>query len=323
MTALHGKSHTPRASRPNPNHLDWLRVHWPLPLQRPSVSIVIPTRDRVDLLRTCVRGLLERTDYDNFEIVIADNDSREAANAAFFDELAGLPNVRVLPIGGEFNYSRINNEAIRQCTSDIIVLLNNDIDVINSDWLTEMVSHAVRPDVGAVGAKLLYADGTIQHAGVILGIGSFDDEGGIAGHFGVGAGQTQPGYFGQYILTREVSAVTAACLAVRREVYEAVGGLNEADLAVAFNDVDLCLRIRSRDCGTSGRRSRNSITTSRSPAATTSRARRPRVSGASANTWRPVGGHSFATTPSTTRTSTAAATISTWQTTTGLRSRGS
>lgn len=243
MTARYGKAPTPRATA-NPYHADWLRVYWPLPLERPSVSIVIPTRDRADLLRTCVRGLLERTDYDNFEIVIADNDSRESATEALFEELAAHSNVRILRIGGAFNYSRINNEAVRQCASEIIVLLNNDIDVIDAGWLSEMVSHAIRSDVGAVGAKLLYADRTIQHAGVVLGVGSYDSEGGIAGHFGVGDDSTHLGYFGQYILTREVSAVTAACLALRRETFEAVGGLNETDLKVAFNDVDLCLRIR-------------------------------------------------------------------------------
>jgi GT2 family glycosyltransferase len=152
--------------------------------------------------------------------------------------------VRVLPFAGEFNYSAINNGAVRQATGEVVVLLNNDTIVIGADWLREMISQVMRPKVGAVGAKLLYADDTVQHAGVALGIGSFDDGPGVAGHFGYRNTRHDPGYFGQNALIRELSACTGACLALRREVYQEVGGLDEEHLPVAYNDVDLCIRLR-------------------------------------------------------------------------------
>ncbi|WP_168990364.1 glycosyltransferase family 2 protein [Aureimonas flava] len=245
LKGLLGPAPTPRVVT-NPLNPDCLRTLWPLPSPRPSVSVVIPTRDRADLLATCVRGLRERTDYDDFEIVIVDNESREPETHELFAQLRQAANVRIMEIPGPFNYSRLNNLAVAECSSEIIVLLNNDIDVIGADWLSELVSLAIRPDVGAVGAKLLYANDEVQHAGVIMGIGQFNEDGGIAGHAGMSANRNDNGYFGQYILTREMSAVTGACLAMRRETFDSVGGLNEIDLPVAFNDVDLCLRIRER-----------------------------------------------------------------------------
>lgn len=128
----------------------------------------------------------------------------------------------------------------------MLVFLNNDTGIMNPDWLKEMVSLTLKPDVGCVGAKLFYGNDTIQHAGVALGIGNFDGSAGIAGHYGMGAHNSDLGYFGAYALTREVTSVTAACLAVRKEVFEAVGGLDEENLPVAFNDIDLCLRIREK-----------------------------------------------------------------------------
>ena len=150
------------------------------------------------------------------------------------------PRVRILRHPGDFNYAAINNRAVQEARGDIVVLLNNDVDVISSLWLEEMVSHALRPEVGAVGAKLLYPDGRVQHAGVVLGVGHG------AGHFFHLAPRDDVGYFGFLALTRRVSAVTAACMALRRSVYLDVGGLDEADFPVAFNDVDLCLRIGER-----------------------------------------------------------------------------
>lgn len=219
------------------------RIHFPIPEPAPKVSILIPTRDRADLLETCIDGVLQRTSYSNFEILVADNGSVEEATSHLFRKLEREPNVRVLALPGPFNYSRLNNQAALEASGQIILLLNNDVDVIAPGWLSEMVSHAIRPEVGAVGAKLFYKDNTIQHAGVVLGMGW---PGGIAGHFGVGAPRYEAGLLGGLALLRSVSAVTGACLAVRRELFNAVGGLDEANLAVAYNDVDFCLRLRER-----------------------------------------------------------------------------
>ena len=230
---------------PMPRHVGWHKVTWALPDPWPRVSLIVPTRDRADLLVRCLGGLLHRTDYPDFEVLIVDNDSIDTATLSLFRMLEKDPRVRVLPMPGPFNYSAFNNAAVRAATGDVLVMLNNDVDVIGSGWLKEMVSHAVRPDVGAVGAKLIYGDGRIQHAGVVLGVGEHDAGPGVAGHFGHYAAADEAGYLGQLVLIREVSAVTGACLAFRRAVFVAVGGLNETDLPVAFNDVDFCLRIRA------------------------------------------------------------------------------
>ncbi|GHD07621.1 hypothetical protein GCM10016234_06220 [Tianweitania populi] len=228
----------------NPHVPSWNRIEWPLPSPAPLVSVIIPTRDRAQLVQQCVEGLLHRTDYDNIEIIIVDNGSVEDETLSLFGRLTKDLRVRVLRIDGAFNYSALNNEAAREAKGDVLLLLNNDIDVMHEGWLREMVSLAVRKDVGAVGAKLYYPDDRIQHAGVRLGAGHFDGETGVAGHVGHGKGPKYPGYFGQLMLVRDVGAVTAACLAIRRSVFLEVGGLNETDLKVAFNDVDLCLRVR-------------------------------------------------------------------------------
>lgn len=223
------------------------RVIWPLPDPAPLVTLIVPTRDHLDLISRCVAGILHRTDYPAIELLILDHDSQDPATLAFLEHLkAKDERVRILRVSGPFNYSAMNNRALREARGAVVVLLNNDIDVIGPGWLREMVSHALRPDVGAVGAKLLYEDGLIQHAGVVLGVGMHAGGPGVAGHFGHGADRRDIGYFGQYTVTREVSAVTGACMALRREVYDAVGGLDEINLPVSFNDVDLCLRIRRR-----------------------------------------------------------------------------
>ena len=223
----------------------WSRVRWPLPPQPPRVSLIIPTRDQAELLSRCVSGLLHRTNYPDLELLIVDNDSREPRTSELFDRLLRDTRVRILQSPGEFNYSAINNNAVREATGEIIVLLNNDTDVIDGDWLRELVSIAVRPDVGAVGAKLIFADGRIQHAGVVLGVGNHAGGPGVAGHFGLSVNRNEIGYSGQLALTREVSAVTGACLAVRKDIFTAAGGLDAEHLPVSFNDVDLCLRIRT------------------------------------------------------------------------------
>jgi GT2 family glycosyltransferase len=220
----------------------WLRVRRPLPSPAPLVSILVPTRDRAELVAQVAQGVLEQTDYTPFELLIIDNGSEKPETLALFARLAADPRVRIVPAPMPFNYSALINLGVREAKGEIILQLNNDISVIHPDWLSELVSHAVRPEVGAVGAKLLYPTGDVQHAGVVLGVGG--DEQRVAGHAHHHALGTSTGYQGSLTLVRNVSAVTAACMAMRKAVYEEVGGMDEADLAVAFNDVDLCLKIR-------------------------------------------------------------------------------
>ncbi len=203
----------------------------------PSVTLLIPTRDRVDLLKQCIDSIIERTTYENYEIVVLDNGSVEPETQAYLAKVTQRPNVRVLAYDAPFNYSKINNFGAKHSSGQVIGLLNNDIEVISPGWLTEMVSHAMRKEIGVVGAMLYYPNDTIQHAGVVLGIG------GVAGHSYVGVPRNYPGDKFRAKLVQNVSAVTAACAVVRREVFEAVGGLDEA-IVVAFNDVDFCIRVR-------------------------------------------------------------------------------
>jgi len=221
----------------------WLRVRRPLPHPKPPVSIIVPTRDRADLVAQAADGVLNKTAYAPLELLIVDNGSEEPATLALFERLRTDPRVRIMPAPGPFNFSALNNRAVSEAKGEVLVLLNNDISMIGPDWLDEMVSHAIRPTVGAVGAKLYYPDGTLQHAGVVLGVGDVPQK--VAGHLYAGAGSNHAGYQGHLRLARNVSAVTAACLAIRKEVYDSVGGMDEEYLAVAFNDVDLCLKVRA------------------------------------------------------------------------------
>jgi O-antigen biosynthesis protein len=215
----------------------WSRVIRPVPLPAPLVSLIVPTRDRADLLGRCVEGLLDRTDYPAIEVLVVDHASELQETFDLLDKLRLDPRVRIIRYEGAFNYSAINNMAVAEAKGVIIGLINNDIDVINRDWLTEMVSLSVMPGVGAVGAKLLYPDNRVQHAGIVLGVG------GVANPFNHLLPRWAPGYFGRNLLTSSVSAVTGACMIFLKSVFEEVGGLNEADLAVAFNDIDLCLKL--------------------------------------------------------------------------------
>ena len=214
------------------------RVSHPLPAKSPLVTIIIPTRDKVEILKKCIESIQQKTDYPNWEMLVIDNGSIEPATLEYFRELKEDCRIRVLAYGKPFNYSAINNFAARQAKGDVLALLNNDLEVIAPQWLGEMVSHAIRPEIGAVGAKLLYPDGTVQHAGVVLGIG------GVAGHVHRYLPSDDPGYCYRASVTQNLSAVTGACMLVRKAAYWQVGGLNEASLAVAFNDIDFCLKLR-------------------------------------------------------------------------------
>jgi GT2 family glycosyltransferase len=224
-------------------HQGYYRVHWPLPDRPPRVSVIIPTRDRLDLLRTAVESILGKTTYPDFEVVVVDNGSAEPATLDYLRALAQRPHARVLRDGLPYSFAGLNNRAVRQTDAPLLAFVNNDIEVITPEWLSEMAAHALRPDIGAVGAKLYYPDGTIQHAGIVVGIG------GLAGHPHLGLARGAPGYFGRAAVTQRFSAVTAACLVMRRDVFDQMGGFDEAAFAVAFNDVDLGLRLNAAGYG--------------------------------------------------------------------------
>ncbi len=217
----------------------YYRVCWPLPEPAPKVSLIVPTRDRVDLLRLCVESVFAGSGYQNFELVVVDNQSSDPATLEYLDQLRQRDRIRVLVYDAPFNYSAINNWAAAQCDGVVLGLLNNDVEVIGRQWLDELVAQAIRPQVGVVGAMLYYPDCTIQHAGVILGLG------GVAAHAYAHRPQGYPGHGGRALVAQNLSAVTGACLFVRRDVYMDVGGLDEG-LAVAFNDIDFCLRVTAR-----------------------------------------------------------------------------
>jgi len=215
----------------------YTKIDYAVPDPAPLVSIVIPTRDGRALLSNCITSLLDITAYKNFEIIIVDNGSTEPATFEYFESISNLPNVRILRDDSPFNYSALNNRAVEIAQGEFICLMNNDIEAIHPEWLTEMVGIGLQPDVGAVGARLWYPDDRLQHGGVILGIG------GVAGHAHHLLKPEESGYFSRAVLAQDLSAVTAACLLVRTRVYREVGGLDE-QLAVAFNDVDFCIRVR-------------------------------------------------------------------------------
>jgi GT2 family glycosyltransferase len=207
--------------------------------EAPLVSIIVPTRDRAGLLQRCADGVLNRTAYPHLELIIADNDSREQRTRRLLARLGADPRVRVLAAPGAFNWSAINNRAVEAARGEVLVLLNNDIEVIDPNWLQAIVSLLRQPGVGIVGAKLVYPNGTIQHAGIVLG------PAGAASHLWRGAPSNEKGYHGDLLYPRSVTAVTGACLAIHRSLYREAGGLDAEHLMVAYNDVDLCLRVRA------------------------------------------------------------------------------
>lgn len=215
-----------------------LHCRYAVPQPAPLVSLIVPTRNGLTLLRQCVDSVLLRTEYPNYELLIVDNGSDDADTLAYLQAVQADARVRVRRDPRPFNYSALNNHAVPDCRGSVIGLLNNDTEVISPGWLDELVGLACRPDVGAAGARLWYGNGTLQHAGVLLGLG------GCAGHAHLGLGPDEPGYLGRAWLQQEFSAVTAACLVMRRGIFEAVGGLDEQQLPVDLSDIDLCLKLR-------------------------------------------------------------------------------
>ncbi len=217
-----------------------VRVRWEVRAPEPMASLLVPTRDHVEILQPCIESVLQRTDYPSFEVIILDNQSNCPQTLAYLKEVCLRDSrVRVLRWDNPFNFAAINNFGARHANGSILALVNNDIEPLNSDWLTEMVSQACRPDIGCVGAKLYYPNGRIQHSGVVLGVG------GVAGHVDRFAAGNSAGYQQRLLRVQNISAVTAACLVVRKELFECVGGMNEQQLAVNYNDVDLCLKIQA------------------------------------------------------------------------------
>jgi GT2 family glycosyltransferase len=207
---------------------------------RPLVSVLIPNRDSCDVLETCLKSVVA-ADYQHLEILIIENNSTDAATFRYYDDAAERDRrIRVLNWPGPFNYAAMHNWAVRQAQGEVLLLLNNDVEARHPDWIERMLEHAVRDEVGAVGAKLYFPDGRIQHGGIVVGIG------GIAAHLYRGDPQDFPGDHQRLLVPQNLSALTAACLMLRKEVYRQVGGFDES-LAVTFNDVDLCLRIRQLD----------------------------------------------------------------------------
>ena len=204
----------------------------------PPVSVIVPTRNHVELLRTCLDGVAMAT-YPDVEVIVMDNDSDDLKTLAYLATLDPT-RYRVVRHGGPFNYSAINNRGVELAKGRLVCLLNNDIEMMDTQWLAILASQALRPEVGAVGARLLYPDGRIQHAGVVIGVGN------AAGHAHRFVHPEEEGYFYRHSLPQFTMAVTAACLVVERDKFLAVNGLNEVDFPVAFNDVDLCLRLNQR-----------------------------------------------------------------------------
>lgn len=214
------------------------RIHYQLH-DKPLISILIPNKDHVKDLRKCLDSIREKTTYKNYEIIIIENNSEQEETFAYYEKIENIKNIRVIRWEKEFNYSAINNYGATFAKGEYLLLLNNDMEVITPGWLEEMLMFVQREDVGAVGAKLYYADDTIQHAGAILGIG------GVAGHSHKYFPKDEPGYFFRPAVVQNLSAVTAACLMIKKLLFDDLGGLDE-QYRVAFNDIDLCMKIRKK-----------------------------------------------------------------------------
>ncbi len=223
-----------------PNKNASYRVKWNLS-NKPRTSIVIPTKDKAQVLSVCIESILQKTKYADYEIIIVDNNSEDQATFDLYSYLSKKdPRITIVPYNHPFNFSAIVNFGVSKASGEVLVILNNDTEVINEDWLDELVAQALRTNVGAVGAKLLYPNGSIQHAGVIL----YENHPGI--HIYQGKRENDPGYFNKLNLVQNYSAVTAACLAIRKQLFEEIGGLDEKNLPIAYNDVDFCLKLREK-----------------------------------------------------------------------------
>ncbi|MBR5897683.1 MAG: glycosyltransferase family 2 protein, partial [Lachnospiraceae bacterium] len=208
----------------------------------PLITIVIPNKDHASDLKRCVYSILEKSTYTNYEIIIVENNSTEKATFDLYEELKEASDkISVVTFEGEFNYSAVNNFGVSFAKGEYILLLNNDTEVITLNWLEEMLMYAQREDVGAVGAKLYYADRTIQHAGVVIGLGAHR----TAGHTHYKMPKENLGYMGRLCYTQDVSAVTGACLLVKKSLWDEVGGL-DTDFKISLNDVDFCLKLREK-----------------------------------------------------------------------------
>ena len=205
----------------------------------PKISIVIPNKDHVEDLRRCITSIIEKSTYDNYEIIVVENNSETREIFAYYEELANNPAVKIVTYKGAFNYSAINNLGVSQASGEYVLLLNNDIQIITVNWMEELLMYAQRPDVGAVGGKLYYPDKTIQHAGVVIGLGAHR----TAGHVHYRQKRENLGYMGRLCYAQNMSAVTGACLLVKKALYEEADGLDES-FAVSLNDVDFCLKLR-------------------------------------------------------------------------------
>ena len=221
-------SHTP--------DLGFFRVKYPVQGQ-PLVSVIIPNKDEKETLKACIDSIREKTEYPNYEIIIVENNSTTDEIFQYYKELSQDPRIRLLRWKKEFNYSAINNYGVRHANGEYLLFLNNDVTVITPGWIKELLGVCQRPEVGAAGVKLIYPDNTIQHAGCVIGIG------GIAGHMFVDMPANRTGYLHKASILQDMSAVTAACMMMKRTAFEEAGGFTEK-LSVAFNDVDLCLKVR-------------------------------------------------------------------------------
>jgi glycosyltransferase involved in cell wall biosynthesis len=211
------------------------RVNYKI-IKNPLVSIIIPTKDNLKLLSTCVDSILDKTEYTNYEIIIIDNQTSDEETLLYLNELSYHPKIKILQYNKAFNYAAINNYAVHHASGEYLAFLNNDIEVITKNWLNNMLEHAQREEIGIVGAKLYYEDNSIQHGGVILGIG------GIAGHAHKYFNKDEHGYFSRLKIIQNYSALTAATIVMKKSIFEEVNGFEEK-LAVAFNDIDLSLKV--------------------------------------------------------------------------------
>ena len=219
--------------------LGFFRVKYPVQ-GNPLVSIIIPNKDEKETLKDCIESIRKKTEYENYEIIIVENNSTTEEIFQYYKELSKDPKIRLLRWKKEFNYSAINNYGVSHARGEYLIFLNNDVKIITPGWIKEMLGVCQRPEVGAVGVKLIYPDNTIQHAGCVIGIG------GIAGHMFVDMPANRTGYLHKASILQDMSAVTAACMMMKRTAFEEAGGFTEK-LAVAFNDVDLCLKVRKNE----------------------------------------------------------------------------